>query len=94
MTGEPDEGDVWRMLDAVERAQHHRTEQPLELPGGREWNPPHLHGPVHIVDGDGASLCQLVAAEDLVAIGPTAWSATGGARRCPSCQLLLDVYRG
>jgi hypothetical protein len=58
------------------------------------WDPAHLHGPVHFVDGDGASLCQLVQAGDLVVIGRAAWTVADVARRCVSCQSMVDLYRG
>jgi len=48
--------------------------------------------PVHAIDGDGASLCGHVSAEDMRPQAELAWDDVPRDLRCPVCQLLLNVY--
>lgn len=91
---EPSERRALRRLLDVIAATEGSAGQGLRLPGGVQWRPYEMHGPVHLIDGDGASLCEQVAAADLVRIGPAAWSRAERERRCARCEFLLLVYRG
>src|SRR5437763_11131247 len=59
------------------------------LPAGVAWSPHHLAGPVHVIDGDGASLCERVSAADLVPIGSRSWHLIEPERRCQLCRFQL-----
>ena len=47
---------------------------------------------LHVVDGDGASLCEIVRAEDLVQLSEVRWLDVPISRRCGTCRVLMQVY--
>ena len=49
---------------------------------------------VHVVDGDGSSLCELVDATRLVPLGDVDWSAVPADQRCATCGLLMTGTLG
>src|SRR4051794_40436716 len=63
---------------------------PTLLPVGVAWTPNPLSGPVHVIDGDGASLCEEIAPGDLVLIGNRPWHDIEPLRRCPICRFHLS----
>ena len=48
---------------------------------------------LHVMDGDGASLCERVAAEDLIQVHELRWRDVPLSMRCPSCRTMMQVYR-
>jgi hypothetical protein len=94
MTEDTGDTEIWRASEAAAAEPSRADRPPVEMPAGIAWNVSRLEAPVHVVDGDGASLCQLVDADDLVVIGPAAWETTSADRRCSRCEMLLDIYRG
>jgi hypothetical protein len=44
------------------------------------------------MDGDGASLCEIVDAEDLVQVYELRWLDVPISRRCGPCRVLMQVY--
>ena len=47
---------------------------------------------LHVMDGDGASLCEIVDAEDLVQLSEVRWLDVPISRRCGTCRVLMLVY--
>jgi hypothetical protein len=47
---------------------------------------------LHVMDGDGASLCEIVDAEDLVQVSELLWLDVPISRRCGTCRVLMQVY--
>jgi hypothetical protein len=47
---------------------------------------------LHVMDGDGASLCERVAAEDLIQIHQLRWRDVPISLRCPICRTMMQVY--
>ena len=72
----------------------HVTAVPLgadlfHLPVGRSVAP--SGDRLHVMDGDGASLCESVAAEDLVEVYALRWRDVPISRRCGTCRVLMPV---
>jgi hypothetical protein len=44
---------------------------------------------MHAVNGDGASLCEMVSAEDLLRADDLTWGDVPRDMRCPNCQTLM-----
>ncbi|MFL6241185.1 MAG: hypothetical protein ACJ735_17015 [Actinomycetes bacterium] len=84
MTPRHDVGDFSEHARAARAAS-----DPLDIPVGVAWTPDQRFAPVHVIDGDGASLCEQVVAADLVAIPNRAWQQIETDRRCPFCLLLV-----
>ena len=49
-------------------------------------------GGVHLIDGDGASMCELVAAPDLDPLVDLSWRDVPPERQCRHCRLFLTVH--
>ena len=49
-------------------------------------------GGVHLIDGDGASLCERVAALDLAPLDGVSWRDIPPDRQCPHCRLFLMAH--
>jgi hypothetical protein len=47
---------------------------------------------LHVMDGDGASLCECVDAEDLVQVHELRWRDVPLSLRCRTCRALMQVY--
>jgi hypothetical protein len=47
---------------------------------------------LHVMDGDGASLCERVAAEDLIQVYELRWRDVPLSLRCPACRTMMQVY--
>jgi hypothetical protein len=68
--------------------------------GGRALRAGTLHGAppddgtVHVVDGDGSSLCEVVDAADLHLVDDLRWPDLPADQQCPRCQLLIVVDDG
>ena len=60
------------------------------LPVGRPASPSGDH--LHVVDGDGASLCERVDAEDLVQVHDLRWRDVPISLRCRVCRAIMQVY--
>jgi hypothetical protein len=65
--------------------------EPLRLAVGVAWTPQDLAGPVHVMDGDGASLCGEVSAGNLVLIPSRTWDDVETVRRCGPCRFLIAL---
>ena len=61
----------------------------LHLPVGRPIAP--SGGRLHVMDGDGASLCEVVDADDLVQVYGLRWRDVPISRRCGACRALGPV---
>jgi hypothetical protein len=86
-TGSYDEVD--RLMRQLVRADADTLRGPTPLPVGVAWDLGSLHGPVHVIDGDGASLCETLSAPILVPIAHHVWSQIAAERRCASCAFML-----
>jgi hypothetical protein len=84
-TGDPDE-----FFEPSPESAPRAAVVPFPLPVGVAWTPHHLSGQVHVVDGDGASLCERVAAADLVRGDERPWHEIALERRCPVCRFHLS----
>ena len=47
---------------------------------------------LHVMDGDGASLCERVDAEDLVQVHGLGWRDVPISLRCRICRAMMQVY--
>ncbi|SFK37432.1 sensor histidine kinase [Geodermatophilus ruber] len=51
-------------------------------------------GTVHVIDGDGSSLCEIVDAADLHPLDGLGWPDLPAGQQCPRCRLVIDVDDG
>jgi hypothetical protein len=51
-------------------------------------------GTVHAIDGDGSSLCEVVAAGDLRPVDDLHWPDLPAGQQCPRCRLVIDADHG
>lgn len=83
----------WHDADWVQRqlarAEAETLNEPAPIRVGVAWDPNHLHAPVHVIDGDGASLCESVSSQLLVPIAHHVWAQIEPHRRCVACTFLL-----
>jgi hypothetical protein len=63
----------------------------LSMPVGRPASPSGSYL-LHVVDGDGASLCESVDAENLVQVHALRWYEVPTSRRCCACQTILWLH--
>ena len=47
---------------------------------------------LHVMDGDGASLCERVDAEDLIQVFELRWRDVPISLRCHTCRAIMQVY--
>src|SRR4051812_33861574 len=66
----------------------------MALGAGTAGGEPAGPGTVHAVDGDGASFCDVVGAEELVPMDRLLWPDVPLDHRCPACQLLAGSDYG
>jgi hypothetical protein len=64
----------------------------VPLPAGAAHGTVPGPGGVHLVDGDGTSLCELVAAPDLGRLDDVSWRSIPPDRQCPHCRVILMVH--
>ena len=62
--------------------------QLLHVPVGRPVLP--SGGRLHVMDGDGASLCERVDAEDLLEIHGLRWRDVPLSMRCATCRAIMQ----
>ena len=73
----------------------HVSAVPLEadlvhLPVGRSIAP--SDDRLHVMDGDGASLCEIIDGKDLLQVYELQWRDVPISRRCGACRALMHVY--
>jgi hypothetical protein len=93
----PDESaadSIDRLLRHLADTQANTASGPTPLRVGIAWDPGFLYAPVHMIDGDGASLCETVSAGDLVEMTHQVWSQIERVRRCATCHFLLSLDKG
>ena len=61
------------------------------MPVGRPVTPPGDYR-LHVVDGDGASLCESVDAEDLVQVYALWWYEVPVSLRCCACHTIMRSH--
>ena len=61
----------------------------FHLPVGRPVTPSADH--LHVMDGDGASLCERVDAGELIRIHELRWRDVPLSLRCPACRALMQL---
>jgi hypothetical protein len=59
------------------------------LRAGTLHGAPSDNGTVHLVDGDGSSLCEAVDAADLRPVDDLRWPDLPAGQQCPRCRLLI-----
>jgi len=59
------------------------------LRAGTLHGAPPANGTVHVVDGDGSSLCEEVDAADLRPVDDLRWPDLPAGQQCPCCRLLV-----
>ena len=62
----------------------------FDMPVGRPIAP--SGDRLHVMDGDGASLCEIVDGEDLVQVYELRWRDVPISQRCGTCRALMQVY--
>jgi hypothetical protein len=65
-----------------------RGRAPVRLPAAMAR---HAGCLVHVIDGDGASLCEAVAADDMVVLGNRSWNEIDPDRRCAGCAFIAGA---
>jgi len=60
------------------------------LGAGTPYGAAPIRGSVHLIDGDGASVCDDVSADVLVRLDSVPWSGVPRDQRCAECQLFMD----
>ena len=63
----------------------------FHMPVGRLVAPPRSYR-LHVMDGDGASLCESVDAEDLVQVYALRWYEVPISRRCSLCHAMIRPH--